>query len=61
MHMFTDNQLQPHLCDFFCVCVARMIGKDSATFSFDGEKQTPAVGAECCFNQDICGNESKLS
>jgi len=22
--------------------------------SLDGEKQTPVIGAECCFNQEIC-------
>jgi len=49
-------------CNHFFLTFLRICSKsdkDSDTFSFDGEKQTPAVGAECCFNQDICGNESR--
>lgn len=30
-----------------------------ATLSFDGEKLIPAVGAECCFNQEICRFEKR--
>jgi hypothetical protein len=45
-------------CNHFFLTFLRICSKsdkDSDTFSFDGEKQTPAVGAECCFNQDIFG------
>ena len=30
-----------------------------ATLSFDGEKPIPAVGAECCFDQEICTFDKK--
>lgn len=37
----------------FALCVPSIIDYELVTFSSDGEKQTPAAGAECCFH-DIC-------
>lgn len=61
MHIYTSRDLKSDSSDFFALYVERISDKDLVTFSFDGEKQTPAAGAECCFNQETCKNESKSS
>jgi hypothetical protein len=36
------------------IYIKHIRGHKNETLSLDGEMLTPAVGAECCFNQETC-------